>query len=55
MWLDTVLTLLLLALALLLRPWRMLGAQRPLAHESHGAPCALWTPLLACLVFLNWL
>ena len=55
MWLDTVLTLLLLALALLLRPWRMLGAQRPLAHESHGAPCALWTPLLACLVFLPWL
>ena len=33
----------------------MLASRKPLAHETHGTPSALWTPLLATLVFLPWL
>jgi uncharacterized membrane protein len=33
----------------------MLASGRPLAHEAHGALSALWTPLLATLVFLPWM
>jgi uncharacterized membrane protein len=55
MWLEAALLFLALAVALAARPWRMLAHQKPLAHESQGAPSALWTPLLATLVFLPWL
>ena len=55
MELDAILTLLALAVALALRPWRMLTSARPLVHEAHGTPAALWTPLLATLVLLPWL
>ena len=55
MWLEALLTLVALAAALAARPWRMLGSRTPLAHETHGAPSALWTPLLATLVFLPWM
>ena len=55
MWLEGILLLVALAAALAARPWRMLASRKPLAHESHGAPSALWTPLLATLVFLPWL
>ncbi len=55
MWLEAALLLLALVAALVARPWRMLASHKPLAHESHGTPSALWTPLLAALVFLPWL
>jgi uncharacterized membrane protein len=55
MWLEAALVLIALAAALAARPWRMLGSSKPLAHEAHGAPSALWTPLLATLVFLPWM
>lgn len=55
MLLDTALALLALASALATRPWRLLASQPPLAHEAHGAPAALWTPLLATLVLQPWL
>lgn len=55
MWLEAALLFLALAVALAARPWRMLANRKPLAHESQGAPSALWTPLLAMLVFLPWL
>ena len=55
MWLEAALTLIALAGAVAARPWRMLGSRPPLAHEAHGAPSALWTPLLATLVFLPWM
>ena len=55
MWLEAALTLIALAGAMAARPWRMLGSRPPLAHEAHGAPSALWTPLLATLVFLPWM
>lgn len=55
MWLEAALLFLALAVALAARPWRMLAHRKPLAHESQGAPSALWTPLLAMLVFLPWL
>lgn len=55
MWLEAALLFLALAVALAARPWRMLANRKPLAHESQGAPSALWTPLLATLVFLPWL
>jgi uncharacterized membrane protein len=55
MWLEAALVLIALAAALAARPWRMLGSSKPSAHEAHGAPSALWTPLLATLVFLPWL
>ncbi len=55
MWLEAALLFLALAVALAARPWRMLAHRKPLAHESQGAPSALWTPLLATLVFLPWL
>jgi uncharacterized membrane protein len=55
MWLEAFLALAALAAALATRPWRMLASRRALAHEAHGAPAALWTPLLACLVVLPWL
>ncbi|WP_026435642.1 hypothetical protein [Acidovorax sp. JHL-9] len=55
MWLEATLTLLALAAALAARPWRMLASRKPLAHETHGAASALWTPLLATLVLLPWM
>ena len=55
MWLDACIALAALAAALALRPWRMLASRKPLAGETHGAPSALWTPLLATLVLLPWL
>jgi uncharacterized membrane protein len=55
MWLEAALTLIALAGAMAAQPWRMLGSAPPLAHEAHGAPSALWTPLLATLVFLPWM
>ena len=55
MWIEAALTLIALAAAMAARPWRMLGSRPPLAHEAHGAPSALWTPLLATLVFLPWM
>jgi len=55
MWLEATLTLLALAAALAARPWRMLASRTPLAHETRGAPAALWTPLLATLVLLPWM
>ncbi|AVO47926.1 hypothetical protein C6568_00640 [Melaminivora suipulveris] len=54
MALEAALAVLALALALAARPWRMLASARPLAHEAHGAPAALWTPLLATLAILPW-
>jgi len=54
MLLEAALALLALAFALAARPWRMLASTRPLAHQTHGAPAALWTPLLATLVILPW-
>lgn len=55
MWLEALITLAALTGALAARPWRMLSSRAPLAHETHGTPSALWTPLLAVLVFLPWL
>jgi uncharacterized membrane protein len=55
MGLEAALVLVALAAALAARPWRMLASGRPLAHEAHGALSALWTPLLATLVFLPWM
>ena len=55
MWMEATLILVALAAALAARPWRMLVSGKPLAHEAHGAPSALWTPLLATLVFLPWI
>ncbi|AOG22904.1 hypothetical protein [Acidovorax sp. RAC01] len=55
MWFEALLALIALVAALAARPWRMLAARPPLAHQTHGAPSALWTPLLATLVFLPWL
>lgn len=54
MWIEALLALAALAAALAARPWRMLVGQTPLAHEKHGAPALLWTPLLATLVLLPW-
>ncbi|SDL97547.1 Uncharacterized membrane protein [Oryzisolibacter propanilivorax] len=54
MLLEATLAVLALLLALAARPWRMLASQRPLAHQAHGAPAALWTPLLATLAILPW-
>ncbi|MFZ2855969.1 hypothetical protein [Acidovorax sp.] len=55
MWLEAALTFLALAAALATWPWRMLASRKPLAHETQGAPAALWTPLLATLVLLPWM
>ena len=55
MWLEAALVLVALVAALAARPWRMLANRKPLAHETQGALSALWTPLLATLVFLPWL
>ncbi len=52
--LEAAVAVLALVLALAARPWRMLASRRPLAHETHGAPAALWTPLLATLAVLPW-
>jgi uncharacterized membrane protein len=54
MWIEIALALTALAAALATRPWRLLVSRLPLAHEQHGAPAALWTPLLATLVLLPW-
>ena len=50
MFLEATIALLALVTAIFLQPWRLLASQRPLVHESHGKPSALWTPLLAALV-----
>jgi len=55
MWIDAALLLVALGAALAAQPWRMLASRKPLVHESHGTPSALWTPLLATLVLLPWL
>ncbi len=55
MGLEAALVLIALACAVAARPWRMLASRQALAHETHGAPPALWTPLLATLVFLPWM
>lgn len=55
MWPEAALVLIALAAALAARPWRLLTSRKPLAHETQGATSALWTPLLATLVFLPWL
>jgi uncharacterized membrane protein len=55
MGLEAALGRVALAAGLAARPWRMLASGRPLAHEAHGALSALWTPLLATLVFLPWM
>ena len=55
MWPEAAFVLVALAAALAARPWRMLASAQPLVDETHGAPSALWTPLLATLVFLPWL
>ena len=54
MFVEAAIALLAIAAAIFLQPWRLLVSQRPLAHESHGRPCVLWTPLLATLVVLPW-
>ena len=54
MFLEAAIALLTCAAAIFLQPWRLLASQRPLVHESHGKPSALWTPLLAALVVLPW-
>jgi hypothetical protein len=54
MFLEATIALLAMATAIFLQPWRLLASQRPLVHESHGKPSALWTPLLAALVVLPW-
>lgn|SRR5574337_69406 len=54
MALEATLALVALLVALAARPWRLLGSRRPLAREAHGAPAALWTPLLATLAILPW-
>lgn len=54
MFLEATLALLALAAALAARPWRLLASRKPLVHEAHGAPAALWTPLLATLALLPW-
>ena len=51
---EAALALIALAAAFFARPWRLLAGRKPLAHEKHGAPAALWTPLLATLVLLPW-
>lgn len=55
MWPEAALVLIALAAALAARPWRLLASRKPLAHETQDAASALWTPLLATLVFLPWL
>ena len=55
MWPEALITLVALTGALAARPWRMLASRAPLTHEIHDTPSALWTPLLATLVFLPWL
>ena len=55
MWIETTLLLLALGASLAAQPWRLLASRKPLVHESHGTPSALWTPLLATLVLLPWL
>ena len=55
MWIDAALLLVALGAALAAQPWRMLASRKPLVHERHGTPSALWTPLLATLVLLPWL
>ena len=52
MWLEATLLLVALGAALAAQPWRMLASRKPLVHERHGTPSALWTPLLAALVLL---
>ena len=55
MWLELAFLLVALGAALAAQPWRLLASRKPLVHESHGTPSALWTPLLATLVLLPWL
>ena len=53
MWLELAFLLVALGAALAAQPWRLLASRKPLVHESHGTPSALWTPLLATLVLLH--
>ena len=55
MLLELSLALIVLILALLLRPWRQLLSRRPLVTQSSGDASGLWTPLLATLVVLPWM
>lgn len=55
MWLEAALALVALVAALAARPWRILASRKPLAPEAFGTPSALWTPLLATVVFLPWM
>jgi uncharacterized membrane protein len=50
MWLEAALVLVALVAALAARPWRMLANRKPLAHETQGAPSALWTLGLGALL-----
>ena len=54
MFLEASIALLACAAAIFLQPLRLLASQRPLVHESHGKPSALWTPFLAALTVLPW-
>lgn len=53
--LETLLALLAIATAVLLRPWRQLASRRPLVTQDAGDASGLWTPLLAALVILPWM
>ncbi len=53
--LETLLALLAIATAVLLRPWRQLASRRPLVTQDAGDASPLWTPLLATLVILPWM
>lgn len=55
MWIEALLAIVALAAALAARPWRMLASRAPLVHETQRTASALWTPLLATLVFLPWM
>lgn len=55
MWIEALLAVVALAAALGARPWRMLASRAPLVHETQRTASALWTPLLATLVFLPWM
>ena len=54
MFLEAAIALLAMLAAIFMQPWRLLTSQRPLVHETHGRPAALWTPLLATLAILPW-
>ncbi len=53
--LEATLLIAALAIATLMRPWRLLANRKPLVNQDHGDSAPLWTPLLATLVVLPWL